>query len=49
MRSADVTRKFVDQFDMEVVLNSPAEFAALARREQEFWGKVIRDNNLKPE
>jgi tripartite-type tricarboxylate transporter receptor subunit TctC len=49
VRSADVTRKFVDQFDMELVLNSPAEFAALTRREQEFWGKVIRDNNLKPE
>jgi tripartite-type tricarboxylate transporter receptor subunit TctC len=49
VRSADVTQKFVDQFDMEVVLNSPAEFAALTRREQEFWGKVIRDNNLKPE
>jgi tripartite-type tricarboxylate transporter receptor subunit TctC len=49
VRTPDVTQKFVDQFDMEVVLNSPAEFAALARREQEFWGKVIRDNNLKPE
>ncbi|MCW5749494.1 MAG: tripartite tricarboxylate transporter substrate binding protein [Alphaproteobacteria bacterium] len=49
VRAPDVTQKFVEQFDMEVVLNSPAEFAALTRREQEFWGKVIRDNKLKPD
>ena len=49
VRSADVTQKFVELFDMEVVLNSPAEFAAFTRSEQEHWGKVIRDNSLKPE
>jgi tripartite-type tricarboxylate transporter receptor subunit TctC len=49
VRSPDVTQKFVDQFDMELVLNTPTEFAALIRREQALWGKVIRDNNLKPE
>jgi tripartite-type tricarboxylate transporter receptor subunit TctC len=49
VRSPDVTQKFVDQFDMELVLNSPAQFAALVSREQAFWAKVIRDNNLKPE
>jgi tripartite-type tricarboxylate transporter receptor subunit TctC len=49
VRSPDVTQKFIDQFDMEIVLNSPAEFAAFTSREQEFWGKVIRDNSLKPE
>jgi tripartite-type tricarboxylate transporter receptor subunit TctC len=49
VRSADVTQKFVDLFDMEVVLNSPAEFATFTRREQELWGKVIQDNSLKPE
>jgi len=49
VRSPDVTQKFIDQFDMEIVLNSPEQFAAFTSREQEFWGKVIRDNSLKPE
>ena len=49
VRSPDVTQKFVDQFDMEIVLSSPQEFAAFTAKEQEFWGKVIRDNSLKPE
>ncbi len=48
-RTADVTQKFVEQFDMELVLSTPADFAALTRKEQDFWGKVIRENNLKPE
>jgi tripartite-type tricarboxylate transporter receptor subunit TctC len=49
VRTPDVTQKFVDQFDMEIVLNSPEQFAAFTAKEQEFWGKVIKDNSLKPE
>jgi tripartite-type tricarboxylate transporter receptor subunit TctC len=49
VRAPDVTQKFVDQFDMEITLNSPAEFAAYVAKEQDIWGKVIRDNSLKPE
>jgi len=49
VRSPDVAQKFVEQFDMEITLNSPAEFAAFTAREQEIWAKVIRDNSLKPE
>jgi tripartite-type tricarboxylate transporter receptor subunit TctC len=49
VRAPDVTQKFVDQFDMEIVLNSPEQFAAFTAKEQELWGKVIRDNSLKPE
>ncbi|HYX01572.1 MAG TPA: tripartite tricarboxylate transporter substrate binding protein [Reyranella sp.] len=49
VRAADVAQKFVEQFDMEITLNSPAEFAAFTAREQEIWAKVIRDNSLKPE
>jgi tripartite-type tricarboxylate transporter receptor subunit TctC len=49
VRMPDVTQKFVEQFDMEIVLNSPQQFAAFTAREQELWGKVIRDNSLKPE
>ena len=49
VRSPDVTQKFVEQFDMDIVLSSPEQFAAFQKKEQDFWGKVIRDNNLKPE
>jgi tripartite-type tricarboxylate transporter receptor subunit TctC len=45
-RAPDVTQKFVDQFDMDVVLNSPEQFAALTSQEQAFWAKVIKDNNI---
>ncbi len=34
---------------MEVILSTPPEFATYMTKEQEFWGKIIRDNNLKPE
>lgn len=49
VRSTDVTQKFVELFDMEILLSSPEQFATFTAREQEFWGKVIRDNSLKPE
>lgn len=49
VRSPDVTQKFVDLYDMEIVLNSPEQFAAFITKEQEIWAKVIKDNSLKPE
>ena len=49
VRSPDVTQKFVDQFDMDIVLSSPEQFAAYQSKEQAVWAKVIKDNNLKPE
>lgn len=49
VRSPDVTQKFVDQFDMDIVLSSPEQFAAYQSKEQALWAKVIKDNNLKPE
>lgn len=49
VRSPDVAQKFADQFDMELVLNTPEQFASFIDKEQELWGKVIRDNSLKPE
>jgi tripartite-type tricarboxylate transporter receptor subunit TctC len=49
VRSPDVTQKFVDQFDMEITLPPPDQFAAFVAKEQELWGKVIKDNSLKPE
>ncbi|MGH8430129.1 MAG: Bug family tripartite tricarboxylate transporter substrate binding protein [Solimonas sp.] len=49
VRSSDVAQKFADQFDMELVLNTPEQFASFMNKEQELWGKVIRDNSLKPE
>jgi tripartite-type tricarboxylate transporter receptor subunit TctC len=47
VRAPDVVQKFVDQFDMEIVLNSPEQFAQFTSKEQAFWAKVIQDNNLK--
>jgi tripartite-type tricarboxylate transporter receptor subunit TctC len=49
VRTEDVTKKYVEQFDMEIVLSSPADFAAYTAKEQALWAKVIKDNNLKPE
>jgi tripartite-type tricarboxylate transporter receptor subunit TctC len=46
-REPDVTSKFVDQFDMDITLSSPKDFAAFIAREQDLWGKVIRENNLR--
>ncbi|MBL8673914.1 MAG: tripartite tricarboxylate transporter substrate binding protein [Rhodospirillales bacterium] len=48
-RSADVSKKFVDQFNMEVLTTTPEQFAEFQAKEQAIWGKTIRDNNLKPE
>jgi tripartite-type tricarboxylate transporter receptor subunit TctC len=47
VREKDVTGKFVDQFDMEITLTSTEAFTAYTKKEQEFWGKVIRDNKLR--
>jgi tripartite-type tricarboxylate transporter receptor subunit TctC len=47
VREPDVTSKFVDQYDMEVTLTATDAFAAFVAKEQEQWGKVIRDNNLR--
>ncbi len=47
VRSPDVTQKFVETFNMEVLTTSPEEFAAYQKSEQERWFKVIRDNDIK--
>ena len=49
VRTEDVTKKYIEQFDMEIVLSSPADFAAYTAKEQALWAKVIQENNLKPE
>jgi tripartite-type tricarboxylate transporter receptor subunit TctC len=46
-REPDVAAKFVEQFDMEITLSSPNDFAAFVAKEQDVWGKVIRENNLR--
>lgn len=43
----DVTQKFVDQFNMEILTTSPEDFAAYQKAEQERWFKVIAENNIK--
>ena len=47
VRSPDVTQKFVEQFNMEILTTSPEEFAAYQKSEQERWFKVIKDNDIK--
>lgn len=47
VRSPDVTQKFVDVFNMEILTSSPEQFAAYQKSEQERWFKVIKDNDIK--
>src|ERR1700730_8899588 len=47
VRSPDVTQKFVEQFNMEILTSSPENFAAYQKSEQERWFKVIKDNDIK--
>jgi tripartite-type tricarboxylate transporter receptor subunit TctC len=47
VRSPDVTQKFTEQFNMEILTSSPEAFAAYQKSEQERWFKVIKDNDIK--
>jgi len=47
VRSPDVTQKFIEQFNMEILCTSPEDFAAYQKSEQERWFKVIKDNDIK--
>jgi len=47
VRAPDVTQKFVEQFNMEILTSSPEAFAAYQKSEQERWFKVIKDNDIK--
>jgi len=47
VRSPDVTQKFVEVFNMEILTSSPEQFAAYQKSEQERWFKVIKDNDIK--
>ena len=40
-------RKRLDDLGMEVIANSPAEFAAVIRTETPQWAKVIKDAGIK--
>jgi len=46
-RSPDVTQKFIEQTEMEIIVSSPEEFASFQKSEQERWFKVIKDNGIK--
>lgn len=47
VRAEDVTKKFIEQFNMEILTSSPEAFAAYQKSEQERWFKVIRENDIK--
>ena len=43
----DVTQKFIEQFNMEILTSSPEDFAAYQKSEQDRWFKVIKENDIK--
>ncbi len=47
VQAPDVTQKFIDQFNMEILTTSPEEFAAYQKSEQDRWFKVIKENDIK--
>ena len=47
VRSPDVTQKFIEQFNMEILTSSGADFAAYQKSEQDRWFKVIKENDIK--
>jgi tripartite-type tricarboxylate transporter receptor subunit TctC len=47
VREPDVTEKFIEQFNMEIMTTSPEAFAAYQKSEQELWFKVIKENDIK--
>jgi tripartite-type tricarboxylate transporter receptor subunit TctC len=48
MAAPDQVKRFQDR-GLEVVTNTPDEFAAYLREEQKKWGRVIRERNMKAE
>jgi tripartite-type tricarboxylate transporter receptor subunit TctC len=49
VRSKDVTDKFVEQFNMDILTTSPEAFADFQRVEQARWTKIIKDNDIRGE
>src|SRR5882762_6191391 len=47
VRSPDVTQKFVEQFNMEILTSLPAAFAEFQKVEQERWTRIIKENDIK--
>jgi tripartite-type tricarboxylate transporter receptor subunit TctC len=48
MTAPDQVKRFQDR-GLEVVTNTPDEFAVYLREEQKKWGRVIRERNMKAE
>ncbi len=47
VRSPDVTQKFVEQFNMQILTTSPEAFAEFQKVEQERWTRIIKENDIK--
>ncbi|MGQ0522386.1 MAG: tripartite tricarboxylate transporter substrate binding protein [Betaproteobacteria bacterium] len=45
----DLRKQLTDQLGMDLVVSSPAELQKFLLREIERWGKVVRENKIKPE
>lgn len=48
VRSPEVTKR-LETAGLQIILNSPEEFASQIRAETQKWGKVIRDNKIRGE
>jgi tripartite-type tricarboxylate transporter receptor subunit TctC len=48
VRTPEITKR-LETAGLQIVLNSPEEFAAQIRAETQKWGKVIRDNKIRGE
>jgi len=48
LNQPDVRRHLGEQLGMELLVSSPEELQKWTASELERWGKVIRDNNIKP-
>ncbi len=49
LNQPDVRRHLVEQLGMELVISSPADLQKWTVNEYTRWGRVIRENNIKPE
>ncbi len=49
LNQSDVRKHLVEQLGMELVISSPADLQKWTVNEYTRWGRVIRDNNIKPE
>jgi tripartite-type tricarboxylate transporter receptor subunit TctC len=41
--------RIADPLGIDLVASEPAEFGAFLERQMETWGRVVRENNIRPD